>query len=233
MTCGWSSDLDILIEVMISSSDISRKRVGVVVALLLCLFMTGDSAGVFGQEPLLPEETPELLSEKNIYSEWIIYINARIQPQFLNYKDNRLKPMCEVRVSTKKRDYRSGQWESRKEYENLWYGNGTPIGCRRFQPIPIKQQGSVVVIIEPTKDAPECTKAIANALVRILLDIHVAGGIFERAYIQRDLCEKLTSDLGVMKFYPVQILSTSRTGALLHVVSSPAGFDTYYFHYTN
>lgn len=223
---------------------LSGKRFGVLLAVFLCLFMTGDGGRVLGQAPgqaqapinpkqFFPEITPELIPEKNLYSEYIVYINARLQPQFLNYKDNSLKPMCEVRVTTKKRDYRNGGWEERKDYENLWYGNGVPVGCRRFQRMPIRQQGGVVVIVEPTKDAPECTKAIANALVRVLLDIHVANGIFERAYIQRDLCEKLTSDLGVMKFYPVQILSTRRTGALLHVVSQPAGFDTYYFFYTN
>lgn len=195
--------------------------------------MTGDSTRVLGQGQLKPEDVPELVSDKMLYSQYVIYLTPKLQPQFLNYKDNQLKPLCEVRVTTKKRDYRSGGWEPRKEYENLWYGNGVPIGCRRFQPLPMRPQESCVVIIEPSKDAPECTKACANALVRVLLDIHVAGGIFERAYIQRDLCEKLTSDLGVMKFYPVQILSTTRTGALLHVVSQPAGFDTYYFFYTN
>lgn len=217
---------------------LSGKRLGVLLAVFLSLFMTGDGGRVLGQgqfspNTFIPEAVPELLSEKQLYSEYIIYITAKLQPQFLNYKGNNLKPMCEVRVTTKKRDYRSGGWEDRKEYENLWYGNGVPIGCRRFQPLPVRQQGSVVVIIEPTKDSPECTKAIANALVRVLLDIHVANGIFERAYIARDLCEKLTSDLGVMKFYPIQILSTRRTGALLHVVSAPAGFDTYYFYFTN
>jgi len=165
--------------------------------------------------------------------EWVAYLNVRELKEFLNYKSSNLYPISVVKVTYKIRSPQTWEWQSLRNYEQLWYHDGYSVGVHRVEQLLVPPESCGDLVIEPTVDAPLQTKALDSAALRLYLDVALKSASTLRLFAPRDICQQISSDLSSFGFYPCSIIKAGVVGHILHVVSIPAGFDKYYFYRAN
>ncbi len=186
------------------------------------------------QEPALAANNDAYDFSKDPYpsAQWVVGLTVLAPARNLKYKGCKLHKVSEVMVQYRLRT-RSRAWDDYVPYEKLWFANGTAIGCRRLHTldIPVDTNGSLVII--PTKDTDEHVNALARAIVRLYVDVHLRPATTMHITCPRDTCERLGAELGVLQFYAIDQLELYKTGALLNITSEPPGFDRHYFFRSN
>ncbi|HEY9714270.1 MAG TPA: hypothetical protein V6C72_12445, partial [Chroococcales cyanobacterium] len=108
-----------------------------------------------------------------------------------------------------------------------------PIGCRRFNPLNIQSGEQGCIYFKQTKDIQNCSCSVANAIVRLLLDIGLQSAMLSAAIVPSGIFSQTVDNFGVFKFYPYNISPETGLAATMHVhlTAQPSGQDqsVYYF----
>lgn len=95
----------------------------------------------------------------------------------LNYKGSTLHPL--TKVSVRFNQYPTAGKVESKPYEEFWYHKKSILGMRRRNQISLATSSEGAIILCPRKEAEssDCSSAITNTLVRVLLDVQFRGAI--------------------------------------------------------
>ena len=97
----------------------------------------------------------------------LVYINAVETKNYLDFPGSPIKQMVKVNVSYKQNNG-DGSYGQERPYEDLWYQGQHTLGLRRYRDFDLHTRDSVY--IQTQASTPAEIAALANALVRILLD---------------------------------------------------------------
>lgn len=153
--------------------------------------------------------------------DWVLYLELNTMKGYLNYPSSQLWPMVSVKVSYRvnPRLAAAGTPNKAVPYEELWYHEGRPIGCRRYTTLPIKKGWQGAVCISPTPDAAVQSPALANSIVRLLLDVSLINNVLTVVLVPPQTTSLISNDLGRFKFFPTK--DNSLNGAsLIHLFVS-------------
>lgn len=151
-----------------------------------------------------------------------------------DYRGSRLKPLGLVAVSYKAHPRANRDLTlATTPYEDLWYHDYTPIGCRRYRQMPEECTGFGAIQVLSTSDAGNFPGAIANAIIRLLIDMNVHGCACQNVIIPKDIFGSVYSSFSHFGFYEI----TSRPETVipgritLTLISDPPGeTKRVYFH---
>lgn len=95
----------------------------------------------------------------------------------LNYMGSTLHPLTKVSVSFN--EYPSAGNVKTKAYEEFWYHKKAILGLRRHNQVRLATGSEGAIILCPRKEAEsaDCSTAITNALVRVILDVQFRGAV--------------------------------------------------------
>ncbi len=160
-------------------------------------------------------------------SDWVMVVDAMRLPNYLRYPGSKLCPITQVRVS-----YLNclDKIPARPVlYEDFWYHDGQPIGCRRYSLMtikPIDRRGTIFV--KPGKDISANTAAVANAIVRLTVDLNVHDVSAAAVIVPEELHRQLVSDFGGFGFLKRAVQAGAQVG--IRLVSNPRVFDEYLYY---
>lgn len=153
--------------------------------------------------PAADESDDDEQTPKDLYDFVAILKTSRLD-QLTNYRASRLKPLGQVAVSYKAHSRSNkDQVLASTPYEDLWYHDYTPIGCRRYRQMPPECTGFGAIRVLPSNDAAEFPGAIANAVIRLLIDMNVHGCACQNVIIPRDIFGSVFSAFSHFGFYEV------------------------------
>ena len=145
------------------------------------------------------QELP-LEEDPRMRAEWILTINVTRLDTFLNYKGSRLHPV--TRLSIAYRHLRpSGERSQPVLYEDLWYHDGKPIGCKRFNNLDIRGGDSILIHVLRTTDVFSETAAVANAIVRCMLDTTLKLSTAQSVIAPSEMLRVLADAMGQYDFF--------------------------------
>ena len=160
-------------------------------------------------------------------SDWVMVIEAKRLPDYLKYPGSKLCPITQVRVS-----YVNclDKVPARPVlYEDFWYHDGQPIGCRRYSLLtikPVDRRGTIFV--KPGKDLSANTAAVANAIVRLTVDLNVHDVSAAAVIVPEEVHRQLVSDFGGFGFWKRAVQSGAQV--CVRLVSNPRVFDEYLYY---
>jgi len=95
----------------------------------------------------------------------------------LNYPGTTLHPL--TKVSVRFNQYPSAGKVESKPYEEFWYHKKSILGMRRRNQITLAASSNGAIILCPRNEdeSSDCSSAITNALVRVLLDVQFQSAI--------------------------------------------------------
>lgn len=192
--------------------------------LLLGVTVLQLPASAAGQLYLTEDEVAER-------SDWVMVVDAMRLPDYLRYPGSKLNPITQVRISylncLEKIPARPVL------YEDFWYHDGQPIGCRRYSLMtikPVDRRGTIFV--KCGKDISANTAAVANAIVRLTVDLNVHDVSAAAVIVPEELHRQLVSDFGGFGFIKRAVQSGAQV--TIRLVSNPRVFDEYlYYKVTN
>jgi hypothetical protein len=163
--------------------------------------------------------------------DWAFFLDVQDVNHFLNYSGSQLHPLSRVRVSVRKFS-RSGQDESESSatqtYEELWYRDGMPIGLRRRSKLTIKPHSLGMVTLGATDFKEEHSRALANALIRLLIDLQFRQAVTSVVVVPADDYDRISAGLNRYHFF-ADINPSEGKQMSIHLSSTPAGKDGYFF----
>src|SRR5262249_16720335 len=137
--------------------------------------------------------------------DWTITVKTSIDNAALNYPTSTLKPMSKLSA-----EYRltprlnSDGLAHPMPYEDLYYHEGKPIGCRLFNRLNIPQNYQGAIRIVPSKDASESTAAIANAISRLCLDVGVRKAVLTVVFVPANIFNDVKDSLTQFGFWQTE-----------------------------
>lgn len=195
------------------------KRIAVYCALLTLSLVFRCPTSATNQLYLTEEEVAER-------SDWVIVLDATSLPNYLRYPGSRLCPITQVHVS-----YLNCLGKSLARtvlYEDLWYRDGQPIGCRRYSLLNMgKFDRRGTIFVRPSA-AIANTSALANAIVRLSVDLNAHDVAAAAVIVPEEMHKQLLSDFGTFGFYKRVVRSGAQ--ANIHLVSNPRVFDEYLYY---
>ncbi len=183
------------------------------------------------QVPCAAEITPDLLDPTlEQQYDWAMYMDVHNLKSYLTYPTARLNPLTNLRVIYRPlaRGIRAANAKKARVYEEFWYHEGMPVGLRRNHQLEIASNKFGIIYVQPRDGENNHTPAIANALVRIMVDLwlnNIVAGYVVVPYSQYD---QMASELGRYGFFPhLRIAEGAQLS--IHLRSNPKGRDEFYF----
>ena len=161
--------------------------------------------------------------------DWAMYLDTHDLKQYLTYPGSQLHPITVVRINFRalNRGARTRP-KSAAIFEDFWYHNGTPVGLRRYNQLNIAPDLFGVIVIGADDDQPEHGTAVANALVRLLLDLQLKQIITSVVMVPSRKYDQLAGELGRYGFFPYMRVMAGQQMSI-HLRTYPRGKDQYYF----
>jgi hypothetical protein len=144
----------------------------------------------------------------------------------LKYQGSSLNPITRVRVQCYLRDLKTRRWSNAQTYEDLLFCNGMPVACKRYIELPIGLGSYGTIAVRRTDESAEQTRAIDDAVLRLELDTVLKNAVVSSILMPLEICQFAANDFGSLNFYPTKSF-TAGTTVLLHLQSTPAGFNQY------
>ncbi|MBS1955385.1 MAG: hypothetical protein JST89_14465 [Cyanobacteria bacterium SZAS-4] len=168
--------------------------------------------------------------------DWVITADTSGMKNFLNYPGSGLHPVSKVKVSYRLTP-RFGRERSSETvtYEELWYHECRPIGCRKMHQLGLEAGEQGVIYFRPARDVGDSHCAVANAMVRLILDAGLRRAMVGGVYIPAEIFDQVKSDLGQFNFFPYEIQPDTGIRATMHIFlqSQPAGREASLFYFSN
>jgi len=111
------------------------------------------------------------------------------------------------------------------KYEELWYQNGKCIGMKRMCSAPFRANEQGVAVFQNTASSiGEHSSEIANAAMRLLLDVNLCHAILANVMVPASTIDKVSGDLRTSNFVPLdQVVSNGDRHLSLRLLTVPLG----------
>ncbi len=159
------------------------------------------SALQYHQVPPLPPQMVDL----SVYDD-VIELQCDEQKNYINFNGSRLNPVTKINVSCRL-DTKHDKLAPLKEYEDLWYCQSDPIGCKKLHPLAVKSRDQVAILVinERLNDAE--IAALATALVALRLELSLNRNLIAVVRIPNETLAPLVDQLRKQNFVPYKDLS--------------------------
>lgn len=165
-------------------------------------------------------------------ADWIITLSTQDMKDYLKFDRSPFHPMVCVTVTSRLRQGSAGVWKQKRAYQTMWFHNGSPLGCRRFESLKLPKGSQGIIKIERSLESSQNTKALINAVLRLLPDIYLLQSVPLVVVVPHELCQAAEADLSSFRFYRVKATTGDASALILHMVSEPAGYDRYFYYTT-
>lgn len=171
--------------------------------LLILLSQTSGFASIKDMSEYLPDDY--LGTE----FKWSMVLYLPDVKDSLNYKGSTLYPL--TKVSVRFNDYIAAGKVETKPYEEFWYHKKAILGMRRRNQVRLMTGTNGAVILCPRKEdgSSDCSSAITNALVRVLLDLQFRGAITSLVVVPDADFQAIVGALEKYGFYSEDKLSNN------------------------
>jgi len=127
-------------------------------------------------------------AEDDLWSDWQVTISASSLQQYLDYPGSSLHNVRGMKIA-----WAQPVGKASNSYEDLWYSDSTPVGCKRWQALGITPgTGGVVRIVNAN---PEESGAVANAVLRICLDLALTKCMLKYIVVPRPVFKDVVAEL--------------------------------------
>jgi hypothetical protein len=169
--------------------------------------------------------------------DWVITADTTVMKKFLEFPGSGLNPLTRVKVNYRLTP-RFGREHASYDpvaYEELWYHECKPIGCRKTHSLDINWGQQGILHFRPGREIGNSHCAIANAIVRLMLDTGLRQAMVSGVYVPAEIFEQVKSDLGQFNFFPYEIQPETGIRATLHVflLSQPSGREASLYYFSN
>ncbi|MBS1957470.1 MAG: hypothetical protein JST89_25005 [Cyanobacteria bacterium SZAS-4] len=162
--------------------------------------------------------------------DWAMYMDVHDLKGFLNYPTSQLSSMTDLRVIYRPlaRGIRAADYKKARVYEEFWYHDEMPIGLRRNDQIQIDSNKFGIIYVQPRDGESDHTPAIANAVVRIMVDLWIHNIVAGYVVVPIEKFNQMEAELSRYGFFPT--LKVAEGPQLsIHLRSNPKGRDELYF----
>lgn len=159
-------------------------------------------------------------------SDWVIFVRSTTLPNYLSYPGSQLCPMTQVRITYWKDLGASTSGTNR--YEDLWYHSGLPVGCRRYNLLKMTPHNLGTIFVQPSADAQTATRALANAIIRLSVDLNLQQLDPTAVIVPEQIYLQLAGEFGHFGFHQRSVQSGPQTS--IHLVSNPTVYDQYLYY---
>ncbi len=157
--------------------------------------------------------------------DWTVEIETEEVKNFLDYPGSNMKPMVRARVS-----YYEGADKGTQSvrYEDLWYRRCDVVGCRRYHTLGLRKGEQIAIRVRHKSSQPSAaeTCAVANAVVRLLLDSYLNHNMVSAVLIPADTFSSVAQELHHQNFFPAGPDTPDQpvyASIILHLFSEPPG----------
>ena len=162
--------------------------------------------------------------------DWAMYMDVHDMTGYLNYPTSRLSPLTDLRVIYRPlaRGIRSADYKKASVYEEFWYHDEMPVGVRRNHQLQIDSNKFGIIYVQPRDGESDHTPAIANAVVRIMVDLWIHDIVAGYVVVPSDKFNQMAAELSRYGFFP-NLKVTQGPQLSIHMRSNPKGRDELYF----
>jgi hypothetical protein len=181
--------------------------------------------------PCSADVTADLMDPKlEEQYDWAMYMDVHELKNMLNYPSSKLHPLTDLRVIYRPlaRGLRSAEYKKARVYEEFWYREEMPIGLKRNQQLQIESNKFGIIFVQPRDGESDHTPAIANAVVRIMVDLWLHEIVAGYVVVPVDRFNQMASELSRYGFFP-QMKFAQGPQLSIHMRSNPPGRDELYF----
>lgn len=207
----------------------SRRCWHVMTVLMLVVGIISIQFSGFQSVRAEEEEFPTIETRFTLGLDWLITLNTTTMDHMLNYPGSLIHPITQVRVTYFTFDGRKQTWSKGKIYQDLWFSNGRPVGCRRYTRLPFQNGSYGAIYVARTRDCVNQTRALDGTIVRLFLDLALNNSVISSVVLPLEICDNAASDLGSFNFYQATMITAGRL-LMLHFQSYPRNFDKYFVH---
>ncbi|HEY9786640.1 MAG TPA: hypothetical protein V6D17_14660 [Candidatus Obscuribacterales bacterium] len=200
------------------------------VALWIALSVLSVSA--YAQSSADSDAIPFNTEKYEENADWILALKVRTIKDYLQFNRSPFYPVACVTVTSQLRQESNGAWKDKRNYETLWYHHGAPLGLRRHEVLSLPKDSHGIIKVERSPDAAQNTKALVNAVLRLLPDVHLMKAVPLVVVVPHELCRPAETDLSAFRFFRAKKITGDATTMLLHMVSDRPGFDRYFYYTT-
>lgn len=169
--------------------------------------------------------------------DWIITADTMSMKNFLNYPTSGLHPVSKVKINYRLTSRFDRQRDSYAPvlYEELWYHDCRPIGCRKVNQLEIEAGQLGALHFKEAKDIYANHCAVANVTARILLDAGLKQAMLSCVIVPAEIFDQVKSDLGQFNFFPYEIRPDTGIPATMNIylTSQPKGREASLFYFKN
>jgi hypothetical protein len=169
--------------------------------------------------------------------DWVITADTTPMKNFLGYPGSGLHPVSKIKVNYRLTP-RFGRERASYDpvaYEELWYHECKPIGCRKMHQLGLDAGQQGVIYFRPAKEVGDNHCAVANAIVRLILDACLKQAMVGGVFVPAEIFDQVKSDLGQFNFFPYEIQPDTGIRATMHIFlqSQPTGREASLFYFNN
>jgi hypothetical protein len=180
-------------------------------------------------------ELSEKLVDRYLESqfEWAMFLGAQDVDHYLNYQGSSLQPLSKISVyyrpfppNDKARSEQKAQ-----VYEDFWYHRGRLLGSRYHNRLRLPEERNGAIVIGKISGGSEEARALANALVRVILDLHFQKLFANVVLVPLQQYDQIVGNMGMYRFYRSETAPESGKQMSIHFRSYPSEKDdVYYLH---
>jgi hypothetical protein len=166
------------------------------------VFILLNNAACFGAVKDMTEELPNDYLGREF--PWALVVDVPDANSYLKYPGSKLYPMTKVRVNFRTYSGNGAAYEN-TAYEDLWYHYHLPAGLRRYNEIPLSSQSKGAIIVCPgdgTAEPIQRPLAIADAIVRLVVDVEMRNAMTALVLVPDDDYECVAEGLSQFHFMP-------------------------------
>jgi len=174
---------------------------------------------------------PDLIDERlQRETDWAMMLDVQDINHFLNYQGSQLHPLSRVRVSFRSfpRSSVGNKPEDSRIYEQFWYYDGKPIGLRRRSEVQVEPNSAGIIVLRSTDGKPEHTRALTNALIRVVLDLQFKKAAASEVLVAEQDYDQVAADLNHYHFFPT--VPTTGTQLVIHLSCNHAAREEFFFY---
>jgi hypothetical protein len=207
-----------------------KQRMGISLLLVSVLVFWLDAASGFASVNDMAEDLPD--DYLGTEFAWVMVLDLPDAKYYLNYPGSKLSPLTKVRVRYRSFPQKS-QWTipTNTAYEELWYKGEVPVGLRRHSEIAIPYLTNGAIIVCPgdgEADFAQRAPAIADAIVRVMVDIQFRQGVTALVLVPKEEYDYIAARLAQYKFFAAENGSIIRP-VNMHMRAYPSGKDELFF----
>jgi hypothetical protein len=159
--------------------------------------------------------------------DYFFSVKANELKQFMNYRGSKLYPITRLAVAYTYNPRNEPKMATKDQpYENLWYLEGAPVGCRRIAPLKIAPGSKGAIMLMPGSNL--AAQAEVDAIVRLMLDSALLRSLCDVVVVPKDAFETIYSAFSSFGFYEVNVpLESPYPGFIsITLLSNPPGRHT-------